>query len=103
MNVAPLENTLRLIQAQGGDHDFSDLDDVPILTKDEERYYVAFNMLAPSRQINNDRIRCIPFSEMAIYCKMFSIHDSQEFIYILQELDNEFVSLLNEKISNNTG
>lgn len=78
------------------------LEDKEELTLWTEKYYRAFMSLVNSREITMNGIGYIPLSEIKAYLDLFKItdpEDVQEFLMMMEALDEVYVRHINSKLS----
>lgn len=68
----------------------------PELTNASTEIVEAFTYLSASRQIGM-AAGPIPFSEIALYAEMTSQVDFWGFVFLVQQIDQEYVSIIGEK------
>lgn len=69
----------------------------PTYSKHLDLYVSAFNILSSDRLNTFGGIGLIPFSAMVGFCKWAGIKDQEEFIAILQELDQHYVQTVHKQ------
>ena len=75
------------------------LKDEPLLSHVESYYFKIFSDLSRSRQVGMG-VGAISISQIYAYCEMFgikSISERADLLYLIGELDEEFIKYCNEK------
>ena len=77
----------------------SPLKDRPELEEWENEYVMAFYRLTSSRQTGMS-IGAIPLSEILVYWEYFELDDLEEFVFIIQAVDNAYLEQMDKDSKN---